>query len=146
MNKRWRTILLFVGLPILVGGLVYWFAWAGTTKPIESVADQLKAPSLWKLVQSNAKAPGLCIAETCPNLTRIWTMEKTIMQSDLQNIVKASGWDGVIIDDECESIVKDMNGGHVCSMHGDVNGYEISIYVAEENSRFNQPTVSLNIR
>lgn len=137
MNKRWLKILLFVAAPIVVGGLFYWFTWAGTTKPIESVADQFKPDSSWKLVKSEAKAPGLCIAETCPRLQRTWEMSEPLSQEQLVDAVKESGWTNVAIEKGCEF--------EVCRMQGTIMGYEITVAASSKNSLDN-PTINLYMK
>lgn len=137
MSKRWKKILLFVGLPILVAGAVYWFAWAGTTKPIETVADQFKVPSSWKLVKDEAKAPGLCIAETCPRLQKTWETTNHLTQAQLIEIVKNSGWSQVAVEDDCDF--------DVCRMFGKVASYDIKVSVSSSNSS-DPPTLSLYIK
>lgn len=137
MNKRWKKILLFVGLPIVVGGLIYWFAWAGTTKPIEAVADQLKVPSSWELTQNDVKAPGLCIAETCPDLSRSWRTPELQSREQITKLAEESGWNGLEPDADCNEAS--------CSLDGIVDGYRVSLKSFTVNEG-DPPKVYLSIR
>jgi hypothetical protein len=137
MNKRWKKILLFVGLPIVVGGLIYWFAWAGTTKPIEAVADQFKVPSSWKLTQSEAKAPGLCLAETCPRLQRVWTVSEFVSKDSLTKVLSDSGWRGTS-DVDC--------GQESCTIRVSAGSYEAVIRSLSDYPRTNQFAVTLHMK
>ena len=137
MNKRWKKILLFVGLPIVVGGLIYWFAWAGTTKPIESVADQFKPEVSWKLIKNEAIAPGLCIAETCPRLQKTWETPEPLNHQKLVEILKSSGWTQIVSENSCES--------RACRMQGKIAGYEVTVSASGNNS-LDPPTVNLYMK
>lgn len=146
LNKRWKLVTLYVVISISVfGGLFYWVTWRGTTDHIVSVADQFKVPEAWKLAQTSTKPPqSICIAQKCPNLSRIWTTPAAITQESLLSIVSKSGWAEVTVEDGCES-AKKTYGDHVCTLRGHVDGYDIVVRVTENNQSFNKPTVSLHM-
>lgn len=137
---------MFVVVPlVIIGGLIYWLGWSGSTDDIKSVASQLKVPSDWKLVQSNADPPRtICIAQKCPHLQRTWVVSGVITQEGISNLLRDSGWSQVVVEDLCSNRNKVEGSDDLCRMYGPVDGYDVTIVPPSSNPLDTQ-TVSLYI-
>ncbi len=132
MSKRWRKIMLFVILPIMViGSFLYWATWSGSTDDIERVADQFKVPSTWTLVDSSAEPPQTICLTSCPRLSRTWKVTEAITHDQFDTILEQSGWSAVTLDQRClpENIEDSPKAS--CGANGEVEGYDVSIYIVK---------------
>ena len=140
-GKKSALAAIAVAVLLIVGGF-FWLTWSGSTKDIESVANQFKADSSWKLVSSSVTPPRtLCIGQSCPNLSRKWLASKTVTESDLKKVLLSSGWSNVKIENQnC------MEGSQFCTADGKVNQYTVQIYTDSNDSGYKKPSVALYLR
>lgn len=142
MDKKRNKLLLYVAVPIcLIGGFLYWLTWTGSTAHIESVADQFKAPSSWKLVGSYSKPPStVCLEGSCPSLSRTWTTPTPLTEEELSAVTKQSGWGDLVTENDCES-----REDYVCPLRGTVSGYHIYVGVDKNDYLYKEATVSISL-
>lgn len=146
MKKKYKLALL-IGTPIaIIAGLVYWLSWSGSTDHIESVANQFKADSSWKLVDKTSRPPQtLCIGMTCPYYQKVWTTGKPVTQDELLQILRRSGWNNIQIDDYCLTLKAETSQAYLCSAYGYVDKYSVRVSVDGDNPVLRQPVVTISL-
>ena len=144
-KRKWvfLGVLVFIVANI---GFIIWFFHVGSTNEIESVANQFKPDTSWKLTTSDIQPPRtLCIDVECPRVLKQWESKTAITADDLSLLLKKSGWD-FRIDGDCVLDNPNRYGDsvEVCSASGFINGYDVSVSVSSSNPPVNYQ-VGLNI-
>ena len=141
-NKRKNILITITAFLVVIIGFGIWFTWTGSTKDIESVANQFKADSSWKLASDYAEPPrNVCLnTGACPNLSRIWVTPEPLTQNELLSTVKRSGWDSVDVEKDCQP-----RDDFVCPVSGMINEYKVVIYANDGAASNDKPSVSLFI-
>lgn len=124
---------IIVTLGVLICGVVSLF-WTGSSKPIESVADQFKAQPGWELVHNQIEGPkNWCGDLVCPSVNRQWKTSHTLSQEEFKSVLVKSGWDFPIN----ESCLPNKNffGEHItlCSAKGRLGKYRVSVSISASN-------------
>jgi hypothetical protein len=130
MSKRWREILINVGVPIVVlGCFVYWLGWSGSTNDIESAANQFKPDSSWKLVGNDANPPKtLCFDGTCPGLRKAWELPAPIQDRTAFEKIAQINDTRMNIDNNCfYKAPSDKVASKLCGASLLKNGYHIEL-------------------
>ena len=132
---EWKigSVVLIVFFGLFVWGIVSLF-WTGSSKEIQSVADQFQADSSWKLTQNQIEGPkNWCGDLVCPSVSRQWKTDHTLSKEELKSVLNKSGWDFPIN----ESCLPNKNafGAHItaCSAKGIVDKYRISVSISASN-------------
>jgi len=102
LSVKQKNIIVTIAVPLtLLACFIGWATWVGDTKDIESVADQFKVDSSWKLESSVANPPStLCIDSKCPYVYRTWSPKNPITNTEeFQKIATIGGQKMKLLDD-----------------------------------------------
>lgn len=143
-NKR-EKLFIFIGIPIvIIIGIVGYVV--GSTLHIESVANQFQASSSWKLVSSHTVSPDIfCFDVPCPSLSRTWSTPEPVTQKQLLQVLKKSNWNDITLDEDCGDTRENRVNPFICSIHGYIDKYSLTIYTEEQSSITKTPTVSISL-
>ena len=123
---------------IVIIGIAIWSTWSGNSREIESVANQFKPDSSWRLVSSRTEPPrNMCLGDTaCPSIWRLWALQSPIENVDqFQKIATIDGNKMKILD-ECFYVAtpEGKQPSSSCDASIIVHGYQIrlSLYGSEQ--------------
>ncbi len=150
MNKRWRKVLIYVFLPIIIIIGLFCFGFWLNTQAIIAVANQFKPDSSWKFEGEHLTPSQPCIAGSgpCPSISRAWATGTFVGSEALQKIAAKNGWNNMRLEDQnCDEGRKDGDGNNVaiCSVHGIIKGYDVSISSFSYENIRHIPIVSIYI-
>lgn len=131
---EWKIVSTIL---IVIFGLSVWGAvslfWTGSSKEIESIANQFKPQSNWKLISDRVEGPkNWCGDLVCPSVSRQWKTDHALSKEEFKEILKKSKWN-FAVDGSC--LPNNTYGKHVtlCSAKGVIDNYRVSASVSASN-------------
>jgi hypothetical protein len=146
-KKIFIGVMVVVVVALLGAAAGYWLTWTGSSKDIETVANQFKADSSWELKRNRVEPPrNICIDVKCPEVARTWTLEKTLSGDELINKLSMAGWTNVELENPaCFERLKTTENNLSCSAYGEVEKYTVQVYVDNNDTLYKKPSVAFFI-
>lgn len=132
MKRVWKVIgIIAIIVAVLLAAFLYWTTWTGSSKEIETVANQFKPDPSWQQVTNQVIPPKTtCLDEECPSVHRRWKTNANLTKEEFRRVLEDSGWN-FNIEDDCQpsSNVSSSGGQSLCSVSGMKNGYSVRVVV-----------------
>lgn len=144
IKRNFRNIIL--GLIVFLLLLAAYFLWAflpGSTEKIESIADQFKPESSWKLASETITPPyNVCIDAQCEKLRKVWDLGEELKTTE--QFQKIATLDGSALNlTACTISTGTDENLKLCRASDEVDEYIVTVeYTKYRNEK---PDISLNV-
>ncbi len=150
IKHNFRNIIL--GLIVFLLLLAAYFLWAflpGSTKKIESIADQFKPESSWTLMD-NVTHPqyNVCLDSQCDDIYKRWSSSTPVTSEIFAAAITRSNWNNkLLMKKECSRDNANQSGaGYLqCKAEGRINDYQVILRSVSSYSNSNGSDIILTI-
>jgi hypothetical protein len=144
-QKRKNILITVTTFLVIIVGFGIWFTWTGSTKEIESIANQFKPDGFWTMKEASVTPPrNVCIDSVCPKVSKRWTIDRDVTGSDLDKMIKQANFK-FSATGECDANSGGMSSYILCKGHGDYNDYNIEVYTVRDSNKQNYTELILLI-
>lgn len=148
MTKAWKILLIIIAvIALLIGGSWLWLSYGGSTRDIETAANQLKSDDTWTLTAEHIEPPrNVCIGDNaCPSVFKSWKVNHVITSDEFRDILSQSGWN-FPVEGMCDIATGGNGAGTtICSAQGRTDEYVVNLSINGAADHPNESTVVLSL-